>query len=87
MTEIGFDSQSLGISTLDDQCADVSGPMSAYTIPTMMCCKFIGEATQKIVRLSNIYRIPGGYGRGFAENVGAGKCEIYRPNWVKPKVV
>jgi hypothetical protein len=87
MAEIGFDSQALGISTLDDQSADVSGPMSAYAIPMMVRRKFIGETTQKIVCLSDIYRIPGAYGCRFAEYINSGKGEIYRPNWVKPKTI
>jgi len=87
MAEITFDSQAFGISTLDDQSADVSGPMSTYAIPMMVRRKFIGEATQKIVRLSNIYRIPGAYGRRFAEDVGSRNGAVYRPDWVKPKIV
>jgi len=80
MAEISFDSQALGISTLDDQSADVSGPMSAYAIPMMVRRKFIGETAQEIVCLSNIYRIPGAYGRRFAEDVDSGKGEVCRPN-------
>jgi hypothetical protein len=87
MAEIGFDSHALGISTLDDQSADVSGPMSAYTIPMMVRRKFIGETAQKIVCLSNIYRIPGAYRCRFAEDVNSWKGEVYRPNWVKPQII
>jgi hypothetical protein len=87
MAEISFDSQALGISTLDDQGADVSGPMSAYAVPIMVRRKFIGETAQKIVCLSDIYRIPGAYGRGFAEDVGSGDGIVYRPDWVKPKII
>jgi hypothetical protein len=87
MAEIGFDLQALGISTLDDQSANVSGPMSAYAIPTMVRRKFIGETAQKIVCLSDIYRIPGAYGRSVAEDINSWKGEVCRPNWVKPKTV
>ena len=75
MTEIGFDSQALGISTLDDQSANVSGPMSAYCVPAMMRRKFIGDTTQKVVYLSHIYRMPGVYGRGFTESAGVAHLE------------
>jgi hypothetical protein len=72
---------------LNDQSANVSGPMSAYCAPAMMRRKFIGETTQKVVRLANIYRMPGAYGRGLTEDVSAWNGEVCRPDWVKPKIV
>ncbi len=66
MTEIGIDSQALGIPTFDNEGADVSGPMSAYAVPSMVGLGFIGEATQKVVRLSDVFRIPDAYGRAKA---------------------
>jgi hypothetical protein len=58
MTKVSFDSDSLGFPASDGHCADVRGPSAGYVIPLMMGKKFIGETAKKIVRLSDIYRIP-----------------------------
>ncbi len=86
MTKIGLDSQALGVPSFNNEGSDVSGPMSAYAVPAMMGRKFIGETTQKVVRLSNIFRIPQPTGRR-AEDIDAGEFKILRPNWVKPKAI
>jgi hypothetical protein len=69
MTQIGLDSHTLGVPADDGHCADVSGPRPGYAIPAMMRSKFIGQAAAKIVRLSDIYRIPKPVGSKFAENI------------------
>jgi hypothetical protein len=58
MTEVGFDSNSFGVAASDDHCADMRGPSAGYVIPSIMRKKFIGDTTPKVVRLSNIYRVP-----------------------------
>jgi hypothetical protein len=58
MAQIGFDSHSFGVAPGDNHCADMRGPGAGYVIPLMMRKKFIGETMPKVVRLSNIYRVP-----------------------------
>lgn len=86
MNEIGLDSSALGIPTFDNEGAEVSGPMSVYAVPAMMGRKFVGDASAKIVRLSDIFRIPQPAGRR-AEDIYAGEFKIFRADWVKPETV
>jgi hypothetical protein len=86
MAKIGLDSHACGIPTFDHEGADVSGPVTAYAVPSMMGLKFIGKATGKIVRLSDIFRVPKSIGPS-GENIDTGQCEILRPDWVKPESV
>lgn len=58
MTKIGLDSDSFGVPASDDHRADVCGPGAGYSRPLVMARKFIGETTPKIVRLSDVYRLP-----------------------------
>jgi hypothetical protein len=71
MTQIGLDSHPFGVPASDDHCADVSGPRPGYVDNTMVSRKFIGETTAKVVRLSNIYRIPKAISPLMAEDVNA----------------
>jgi hypothetical protein len=86
MNEIGLDSHSFGIPTFDNEGAEVSGPMSAYCVPAMMGRKFIGDASSKIVCLSDIFRIPQPIGRR-AEDINAGEFKVFRPDRMKPETV
>jgi hypothetical protein len=69
MTQICFDSHSIGTPATDDHRADVRGPGAGYVFPSMMARKFIGKTAGKVVRLSDIYRIPKPIGALFAEDV------------------
>jgi hypothetical protein len=71
MTQISLDSQSFGVPASDDHCADVRGPGAGYVWPTMMGRKLIVQAALKVVRLSDVYRIPKSVCGAAAENVDA----------------
>lgn len=86
MTKIGLDAHSFGVPSFDCEGGDVSGPMSAYAVPSVMGRKFVGETAGKVVRLSHIFRIQEAR-LGAAEDVYAGNCKILRPDWVQPKTV
>lgn len=58
MTKISLDIKPGGEPPIDDHCADVRGPGAASVLELMMRRKFIGQASTKIVRLADIYRIP-----------------------------
>jgi hypothetical protein len=58
MAQISLDSHPFGIPACDDHCADVRGSGAGYVTQPMVARKFIGETAAKVVRLSNIYRIP-----------------------------
>lgn len=58
MTEIGFDSKTQGVVAGHMESADVRGPGGPNAFPSMVRRKFVGETAVKIVRLSDIYRIP-----------------------------
>jgi hypothetical protein len=72
MTQISLDSQSFGVSASDDQRADVCGPGAGYVWPTMMRRKLIVQAALKVVRLSDVYRIPKTVSGTAAEDVDTG---------------
>jgi hypothetical protein len=74
MAQISLDSQSFGVPATDDHCADVRGPGAGYVWPTMMGRKIIVQAALKVVRLSNVYRIPKAVCGEAAENVDA--CDL-----------
>jgi hypothetical protein len=58
MTQIGFDSQALGVASVSTEGTYVGGPVSPDGFPLMVRRKFIGDASPKVVRLANIYRVP-----------------------------
>jgi len=69
MTKGRFDPYPYGRVARDDESADVRGPGAAYCIPSVMRRQFIGETTQKVVRLADIYRIPHAIVGDSTENV------------------
>lgn len=71
MTQIGFDSQALGLATLNTEGTYMGGPVTCDGVPLMVRRKFIGDASQKVVRLSDIYRMPRILRPRLTENVDA----------------
>ncbi len=71
MTKISLDSQTLGVPASDDHRADVCGPGAGYAFPPMVRRKFVGQATMKVVRLADIYRIPETIGALLTKDVDA----------------
>jgi len=81
MAQIGLDFETPlgGVRPGHDHCADVTGPGAGYVLPLMMARKFIGETTTKVVRLSDVYRIPPAVCGEVAENIDASnlvKCDF-----------
>lgn len=72
MTQIGLDPHSFGIPASDDHCADVRGPGAGYIREDMVRRKFVGQTSSKIVRLSDIYRIPSVVRCQMAEDINTG---------------
>jgi hypothetical protein len=56
--EIGFDVPTQGIPSGDVESADVCSPTSDNAIQLVVFPKFIGDASEKVVRLADIHRIP-----------------------------
>ena len=73
MTQIRLDIEPPlgGVAAADDHSADVRGPGAGYAIPPMMRRKFVGQTATKVVRLSDILRVPSAVRSEFAENVNA----------------
>jgi hypothetical protein len=71
MTQIGFDFETPlgGVVSANDHCTNVGGPCAGYILPPMMVRKFVGETAAKVVRLSDIYRIPPSVGGKVAEDI------------------
>jgi hypothetical protein len=72
MTQIGLDPHSFGTPASDDHCADVRGPGAGYVIERVMRRKFVGQTSAKIVRLSDVYRIPSVVRCLMAEDINTG---------------
>lgn len=68
MTKVGFDLQPQGV-IVEPASANVGHAVLECAWPTMVRRKFIGDASQKVVRLADIYRIPAGRADLFSENV------------------
>lgn len=87
MTQVRFDIQAGGFAPANDHCADVRGPGAANGFQPVMRSKFIGKATGKIARLSDIYRIPAPIRREPTEDVN-GRNGIERsPDGVVLKLI
>jgi hypothetical protein len=56
-------------------------------IPAMVRRKFVGETAQKIVRLSDIYRVPIAVEGDFAEKIDSGPFEINGPDGMQLKLI
>lgn len=72
MTQVRFDCQPGGVPAVDDHSADVRGPGSANAVPLMVQRKIIGQTAEKVVRLSDVFRIPAAVRRKGAEDIDAG---------------
>jgi hypothetical protein len=84
MTQIGLDSPALG-SVVDPATRDVGEAVSPCAFPLRVRRKFIGETSQKVVRLARIYRLPLGGGEAPAKDVNAADGEKYGANLVQIK--
>jgi hypothetical protein len=71
MTKVGFDSNPFGTPACDDPGADMCSPGAGYVTHPMVTRKFIGETAAKVIRLSDIYRIPSPILSLVAEDVDA----------------
>lgn len=87
MTQIGLNTQAGGYAPIDDHCADVRGPGAANAFQPVVCRKFIGEASGKVVRLSDIFRIPSAIDSQSAEDVNARNSIEHGPDRVVVKFV
>ena len=72
MTQIKLDSEALGVSCVNTEGTYVGGPVAPDTFPSVMRRKFIGDASQKVVRLADIYRVPGIVDPGLTKDVHSG---------------
>jgi hypothetical protein len=72
MAQIKFDSQALGVTCVDTEGTYVGGPVARDASPLVMRRKFIGDASQKVVSLADIYRVPRAVDARLAENVNTG---------------
>jgi hypothetical protein len=83
MAQIGLDPNPLGVSSVDTEGTYVGGPVSYHGVPLMVRRKFIGDASPKVVRLADIYRIPSATKPGgLAENVDAWDGVEHRPDGI-----
>lgn len=87
MPEISFDVPTQGIPAGDMERADVCSPTADNAIPLMMLPKFVGDASGKIVRLSDIDRLPIAVGSLPTEDVNAGPGVILGANSMEVKVI
>jgi hypothetical protein len=85
--EIGFDVPTQGIPSGDVESADVCSPTSDNAIQLVVFPKFIGDASEKVVRLADIHRIPVSVERLLAENVNAREGVISGPDGMEVKAV
>jgi hypothetical protein len=72
MTKIKLDTQALGFASVDTEGTYMGGPVAPDTFPSMMRRKFIGDASKKVVRLADIYRVPGIVDSGLTKNIHSG---------------
>jgi hypothetical protein len=82
MTQIGLDSPALG-SVVDPATADVGEAVSPCAFPLRVRRKFIGETSQKVVRLAHIYRLPLGGVEASAKDVNAADREKHSADLVQ----
>ena len=82
MAQVGFDCPAHGATVVmgDMKCADVCGPGGPNAFPAMMKRQIAGDASGKIVRLANVYRLPPSWSGLAAENIDAGAREVCGPN-------
>ena len=87
MTEISLDDQPFGFVPRDNERADVCGPGAADAFQPVMRRKFIGQTTAKVVRLTDIYRIPPQIGGLTAKDIDAADGVEHRADCVVLKFV
>jgi hypothetical protein len=88
MTEIGLNSQPVGVPATHDHCADVCGPGAGYAVPPMVVRKFIGQTTSKVVRLADVIRVPQSVGTLTTKNINsADRIEHHATDCKVPKFV
>lgn len=87
MPEIRFDVLTQGIPAGDMERADVCSPTADNAVPLVVMPKFVGDASGKIVRLADVYRIPVPVGGLPAEDVDAGPRMVAGANGMEVKII
>lgn len=87
VSEIGFDVPTQGIAAGDVERADVCSPTSDNAVQLVVLPKFIGDTSEKVVRLADIHRIPFSVERLLTENVNPRIGVISGPDGMKVKAV